>query len=110
MARTELSFETLSELEGGEDAIAEFNRLILAAVKDCRDRSEIDKKRTVILKLTAEPDAENPSQVLVALETRHALPAKEAGMTRGNVDRAGHLIFNPAATDAPDQTTLDEAK
>lgn len=106
MARSELSFETLKDLHNGEDAIEEFDRLILAAVKDCRDRRHVEKKRAVMLKLSFEPD---DSDVLVAIETKHTLPPTDAGMTRGSVDRSGKLIFNPAATDDPAQKTLDDA-
>lgn len=106
MARSELSFKTLDSLHNGEEAIEEFNRLILASVKDCRDRKHVEKKRAVMLKLSFEPDGD---EVLVAIETKHTLPPTDAGMTRGSVDRSGKLIFNPAATDNPNQSTLDDA-
>lgn len=106
MAMELVNYESLPHFTGGEESIAEFDRLIRVAGEDCAKRPEIDKPRKVLLQLELVPDGDG---ILITASTKHGFPPKMSGLARATIDRSGKLFANPMSDDNPEQKTLDEA-
>lgn len=106
MAKENLTFASIANIPNGEDAITNFDKLIRVCAMDCAERPDIKKPRKLMMQLSFEPD---DNSIVVGIAVKHALPQQDSGLARGNLDRSGKLIVNPASADEPGQATLDEA-
>lgn len=75
------------------EAAEDWQRLLLAAVRDCIDRPMVDKARTVTLKLEVYPHPSDKDDVLIEPTVTTKTPSRKHGAFRSMVTRNGQLLL-----------------
>lgn len=106
--RQQLSAKTLGQFEGGKLATA-FDRLLMAAGRDCFDRPAVSTKRTVTLTVEVTPvldEAGMCEHVKIYADVGSKSPKYGSRNVIGNIQKSGAIIYDDLSPDDPDQTTF----
>jgi len=76
------------------DAATDFQKLLVAAVLDCKERPQCDKVRKVILTLSISPRPSDPDDVIIEPLVTTATPARVHDCFVGRTTKTGQLIFD----------------
>lgn len=92
MKTNTLSLSTLSL--ASPEAADGFQRLLAAAVLDCKQRPSCDKARTVVLKLSITPRENDPEDVVIEPQITSKTPARVHECFVGRAGKTGQLVFD----------------
>lgn len=84
----------------------DFDGLLTAAVRDCKERPGMQKPRDIKLVVRVTPAKDDPDDVIVASHVESKVPARQALPYRMQTTHKDGLMFAPSSPMEPDQGEL----
>ena len=84
----------------------DFDAQFAAAVRDCRDRPQMDKAREVVLRIKVVPSPSDKDDVIVTPVTTSKTPAREILPYLMQTNSKGQARFAPSSPMDPNQREL----
>jgi len=79
--------------QASPEAADDWQRLLLAAVRDCIERPSVDKARKIVLTLEVYPHPSDKDDVLIEPTVTTRTPARKHEMFRSMITRNGQLLL-----------------
>lgn len=106
--RQQLTTSSLTEFEGGKLAAA-FDKLLMAAGRDCFDRPGVDAKRKITLSVELTPELDQDGMcehVKIEANVGAKTPNYGSRKVLANIQKSGAVVFDDLSPDNPNQETF----